>query len=137
MRRFRRRSYRLSALVALAAVLFAHSALAVAACLDHFHAAHDTPAAHHAGGHTGHSHDHGPSHGQSLLCQIGCEDQAQSRHYVKVFDLPAPVAQKVHVACAGGLLRALPEPRFERRRPFESAAPPPLPLTIVLSRFRN
>ena len=136
MRRFHRHTRRLTTFIVLAALLFAHSSLAVAACIEHLQASHHehSAASHQADGHTGDTHH---QHGHSLLCQIGCEAQAQSRDYVKAFEIPVPLAEKVYVVVPALVALAWPSIRVQHRGEYFSAAPPPLPLTILLSQFRK
>lgn len=136
MRYFRPRSRRFTAFALLTALLFAHSALAVAACLQHLHASHQV------GSEDVASHDGHPGPAQShdatgVLCQFGCETQAQARDYVKALEIPTPVGHKIYFVLPP--LLALPwlELWVERPDHYLAAAPPPLPLTILLSRFRN
>lgn len=140
MAHLRRHTRRFSALVVLAALLFTHSALAVAACIEHLQAGHGhhVAAVHEHGGQGGDAHhDHGPAHGHSLLCKAGCEDQVQSRHHMNAPALPAPVAQDAQPVPLPTFVRDGPPLRAERPKLVPPAAPPPLPLTILLSRFRN
>lgn len=147
---FFRRTRRLTALTLLVTLLFAHSALAVAACLEHFQGA-EQASSHAAHGYTGHSHSANPA-GQfipeehagqpheaqpsdNLLCQIGCEVQAQARDYVKAFEIPAPVAGRAYLLAPTVLVLAWHIADLDSPPQYVAAAPPPLPRTILFSRF--
>lgn len=131
---FSRYRRHLTAWLVLAAMVFAHSALAVAACIAHAETGQRTAAHEHGAGAMGHTHEGDSS---SLLCQIGCEAQAQARVAPNTLEEPAPVAYKVAVLTP--IIVGLVWPTLPVEAPsfYVSAAPPPLPLTILLSRFQK
>lgn len=143
---FPRHRRRLTAWLALAAMLFAHSALAVAACIVHADAGHASAPHEHGAGQAAHAHEHSggqpahtdeSGHRESLLCQIGCEAQAQARAAPNTLEEPAPIAYKVAVLTPMLVGLVWPTRPVEAPTFYVSAAPPPLPLTILLSRFQK
>jgi hypothetical protein len=132
MRLFNRQSRLLIAFFAIAALIFAHSAMAMEACFQHLDA---TPAeaAHGHADQAEHSHE-SDNDADSLLCQVHFQAKAQSRDYVKVFELPAPVAQAIFQAVP--CLKANPWPvaPAQPRLRYASATHPP-PLLVLFSRL--
>jgi hypothetical protein len=162
MNHFDRSLRNATAFVLLVALLVTHSAFAVAACLSHVHAVESTVVAraapdgvdvHEHAAHARHAaapasraeahvHQTHAAHAddaasRNALCQIGCEAQAPSLNQAHAAAIPATGEHTLYVVAAAPARAFRPVAYVAPAVPDATAAPPPVPLTLVLSRLRS